>query len=46
MRNDQPVNWVHVALRLTQYINDTGAKHFDGPLAVLDYLDQLEANDD
>ncbi len=46
MRNGQPVNWVQVALRLTQYINDNGPKQFDSPLDVLDYLDAQEADND
>ena len=46
MRNNQPVNWVQVALQLTRYINDTGPRQFDGPLDVLDYLDSLEASDE
>jgi len=46
MRNGQPVNWVEVAVRLTQYINDLGGRQYDGPLEVLDHLDALEAADD
>ena len=48
-RNDtsssQPLNWVHVAQRLVQYINDTGLRQFDGVLDALAYLDSLEAAD-
>jgi len=47
-RNDtlssQPLNWVHVAQRLVQYINDTGPRQFDGVLDALAYLDSLEAD--
>ena len=43
MRDGKPVNWVEVAVRLTQYINDNGPRQFDSPLEVLDYLDKLEA---
>lgn len=46
MKDGQPLNWVHVALRLTQYINDNGPKQFNSPLEVLDYLDTLEADND
>lgn len=46
MRDGKPVNWVEVAVRLTQYINANGPKQFDSPLEVLDYLDTLEADDD
>ena len=46
MRDGQPVNWVEVAVRLTQYINANGPRQFDSPLEVLDYLDTLEAADD
>ena len=46
MKDGQPVNWVHVALRLTQYINANGPKQFNSPLEVLDYLDELEGADD
>jgi hypothetical protein len=41
----QPLNWVHVAQRLVQYINDTGPRQFDGVLDALAYLDSLEAAD-
>ena len=43
--NGQPLNWVHVAQRLVQYINDTGPRQFDGVLDALAYLDSLEAAD-
>jgi hypothetical protein len=43
---NQPLNWVHVAQRLVQYINDTGPRRFDGVLDALAYLDSLEAPDD
>jgi hypothetical protein len=43
--NSQPFNWVHVAQRLVQYINDTGPRQFDGVLDALAYLDSLEAAD-
>ena len=46
MRDGKPVYWVKVAVRLTQYINDTGPRQFDSPLEVFDYLDELEAADD
>ena len=47
MKDGQPVNWVHVALRLTQYINENGPKQFSGPLDVLEYLlDTLEEDND
>lgn len=42
----QPVNWVHVAQRLTRYINETGALYFENALQVIAYLDALEAADD
>ncbi len=45
MTTDQPLNWVHVAQRLVQYINDTGPRQFDGVLDALAYLDSLEAAD-
>ena len=43
--NGQPLNWVHVAQRLVQYINDTGPRQFKGVLDALAYLDSLEAAD-
>ena len=45
MTTDQPLNWVHVAQRLVQYINDTGPRQFDSVLDALAYLDSLEAAD-
>ena len=45
MTTDQPLNWVHVAQRLVQYINQTGPRQFDGVLDALAYLERLEAPD-
>lgn len=42
MKDGKPVNWVHVAMRLTQFINDTGPRQFDGPLDVITYLDEID----
>ena len=42
----QPVNWVHVAQRLVQYINETGPRWFGSVQEALEYLDSLEAADD
>ena len=42
MRNNRPVNWVHVAMRLTDYINSLEGPQFDGPLKVLDYIDERQ----
>jgi hypothetical protein len=48
----QPVNWVKVAIRLTDYINDiesqwakesqTPARTFKGPLEVIEMLDKAD----
>ena len=45
MSGEQPLNWVHVAQRLVQYINETGPRQFDSVLDALAYLDSLEAAD-
>ncbi len=43
MTNYQALNWVYVAQRLVQYINDIGPNEFSGVLDVLAYLDNLES---
>jgi hypothetical protein len=47
---NQPLNWVHVAQRLVQYINDTGPRQFNSVQEALEYIDsvaeRLTADDD
>lgn len=52
MKDGKPVNWVEVAVRLTQYINETEkdwaresktpARYFEGPLDVIEFLDNVD----
>ena len=46
MRDGKPVNWVEVAVRLTQYINANGPRQFDSPLELVKYIDELHATND
>lgn len=45
MTNYQPLNWVHVAQRLVQYINETGPRWFFSVQDALTYLDELDRLD-